>query len=337
MIHKADSLTSGQIPWINMGRGFCMVLVYFFHSEICCRGNYEYSYFFIPFFLPFFFFISGYLMLVPGCRINVRHKLRSIFSKLLWPYFVFTSLIWFPKMMMHRVDEGISSYLVEVFGGTASWFVAALIVAELLIICISLVTKKIRLYLFFGVVAFMLALIINKYQPSPRPWYYKSGMMGVLFMSLGGWYRSYQYKLEHLVKWKYCILSFALYFTVMLIDYHNFQYTSFMSIVYYGCVPLGILENLAGICFVLLLVRVAPPLSSIQYIGKYSLSFYFLSGACPFFAEFIFSRMAVGESSLSPLFVTLIALIMAYAITIAINTYCPVMLNLFAKAKAGKV
>ena len=321
-----------QIPWINTGRAVCMILVYFFHSEFCCKNNLGYSYFFSPFFLSFFFFISGYLMLVPGQRINVKHKLRSILSKMVWPYFVFTSLIWFPKMIRHGMDTDISSYFTDVFGGTASWFVAALIVAELIIILASSVIKDTRWYLLLGIVTFTSALVINKYFPSPQPWYYKSGMMGIFFMSIGGWYRFYQDKLEWLVKWRYCILAFAAYMAIMLFDYHTFRYTPSIGIVRYESIPLGLLENLTGICFILLLVRLMPLWPPVNYIGKYSLPFYFLSGACPFFAAAIFYKVATTDSYLATFIIALIALAIAYAATLVINRFCPIMLNLYYRS-----
>ena len=99
-----------QISWINIGRAICMCCVYFYHSENSGMENLEYSYFFRPFFLEFFFFISGYLMLIPGKRLDIKHKLNSILSKMIWPYFVFTTIIWVPKMIKHGRDIDFERY-----------------------------------------------------------------------------------------------------------------------------------------------------------------------------------------------------------------------------------
>lgn len=320
-----------QISWINTGRAICMCCVYFYHSEAFGVENWEYSYFFRPFFLEFFFFISGYLMLVPDKALNVRHKLNSILSKMVWPYWIFTTIIWIPKMIRHGRDIDVASYFVDVFGGTASWFIAALIVAELIILLVSYIIKDTRQYLILGVLTFVAAIVLNKYFPEPQPWYYKSGMMGILFMAMGGCYRYYQNRLEYFFTWKNCMLAFFIYLIIMLADYNTFRYTPSTCAVSYECIPLGLIENIVGICFVLLLVRKIPSCSWFDYIGKNSLPFYFLSGACPTLAVALFKRIMPEAGYLTTFIVAFIAIAMAYMATFIIERYFPIMLNVLYK------
>lgn len=326
-----------QISWINIGRAICMCCVYFYHSENSGMENLEYSYFFRPFFLEFFFFISGYLMLIPGKRLDIKHKLNSILSKMIWPYFVFTTIIWVPKMIKHGRDIDIASYFVDVFGGTASWFIAALIVAELMILLLSCFLKDTRQYLIVGILTFAAAMVLKIYFPEPQPWYYKSGMMGILFMSIGGCYRYYQDKLEHFFTWRNCIVAFCVYSAITLADYNTFRYTPSTCEVSYKCIPLGLIENITGICFMLLLVKKMPSCSWFDYIGKNSLPFYFLSGACPTFASLFFKKiMPEAGYLMATSVVALMAIIMAYISTFIIEQYFPIMLNVLYKREKRK-
>lgn len=106
-------------------------------------------------------------MLIPGKRLDIKHKLNSILSKMIWPYFVFTTIIWVPKMIKHGRDIDIASYFVDVFGGTASWFIAALIVAELMILLLSCFLKDTRQYLIVGILTFAAAMVLKIYFPEP--------------------------------------------------------------------------------------------------------------------------------------------------------------------------
>ena len=83
-----------------------------------------------------FFFISGYLFYHPEKPFSLRHKLVSVAKGMVVPYFLFTTVIAFPKALVHD-DTSLSDTLSLILTGHASWFIAALITAEL-IFCLLL-------------------------------------------------------------------------------------------------------------------------------------------------------------------------------------------------------
>lgn len=79
-----------------------------------------------------FFILSGYLMYKPQQQFCIAHKMKSIGKSLLMPYFIFTSLLALPKAIVHGASIDILNIFQSIIMGKASWFVAALIVAEIL-------------------------------------------------------------------------------------------------------------------------------------------------------------------------------------------------------------
>ena len=75
-----------------------------------------------------FFFISGYLTKVE--TFDFKKTMTSIVKKLLFPYFLFSSIIFIPKHLIHGTEISLPVMLYEILGGFSSWFVAALAVTR---------------------------------------------------------------------------------------------------------------------------------------------------------------------------------------------------------------
>ena len=115
--------------WVDALRGFCMVAILLDHTEIYFTGTNIIDYrHYVSNVLVVFFFLSGYLFYRDE-SFSLRKKLVSIVRSLLVPYFIFTTIIAIPKALVHGMDIGTT--LLTVVTGQASWFVAALIVAEI--------------------------------------------------------------------------------------------------------------------------------------------------------------------------------------------------------------
>ena len=74
--------------------------------------------------------------------INVKEKIYSIGRSLLIPYLIFTSVIAFPKALAHGNFNGIGAIVLDILQGYASWFIAALIVAEIFFTILLKVCSK---------------------------------------------------------------------------------------------------------------------------------------------------------------------------------------------------
>lgn len=151
--------------------------------------------------------------------------------------------------------------------------------------------------------------------------------MAVLFMTLGGLYRYYEEDLSKFFSWKYCMCVFCVYITVRMIDYFTYHYTPSISEVLYDSILLGLFENLSGITFMLLLVQLLPTRPWFDYIGKYSLCFYFLSGGCPTIVGMIFRRFFPNTHYAITILVALISIFIAYVATKFIEKKAPFMLD----------
>lgn len=310
-----------------------MLCVYWYHSEYYYFGideGYALSYIAYPFYMTFFFFISGYLFFPtrPLTNADLLKKAKSLLTKLLWPYFVFTSLIWLPKALQHGNEVNLAAYVTDVFGGTASWFIAALIVAELILIALSYWIKDVRALLPIGIIMFAAALAINQHCPGVHPWYYCSGMMAVLFMTLGGIYRKYEDTLKGRISKGLCALLALLYLAVRTADAFTLHQTSSIGGVNYDYPLLNFLEEGLGIAAILTLVQLIRLPEWLSYIGKQSLPFYFMSGACPTLVSALFHRIVPAPNYGITLVVITLSLTIAYAATILIERYLPFMLKL---------
>ena len=115
--------------WIDLLRGFCMVAILLDHTEIYYTGDNIIGYnYYVANVLVAFFFLSGYLF-YKDTPFSLQLKLKAIARYLLLPYFIFTTFIAIPKALAHGFD--IPETLFSVLTGQASWFIAALIVAEI--------------------------------------------------------------------------------------------------------------------------------------------------------------------------------------------------------------
>ena len=115
--------------WIDLLRGFCMVAILLDHTEIYYTGDNIIGYnYYVANVLVAFFFLSGYLF-YKDTPFLLQQKFKAIAQYLLLPYVIFTTFIAIPKAFAHGFD--ISETLLSVITGQASWFIAALIVAEI--------------------------------------------------------------------------------------------------------------------------------------------------------------------------------------------------------------
>ena len=117
--------------WIDMLRGFCMLFILLDHTEIYYTGGNLIPYdWYVSNVLMVFFFLSGYLMYKQQ-GFSLKHKLTSIGHSLLLPYLLFTAVLALPKAFVHGWSIDWKSVLLPILTGRASWFIATLIVSEI--------------------------------------------------------------------------------------------------------------------------------------------------------------------------------------------------------------
>ena len=127
--------------WIDLLRGFCMMSILWFHTEMYYVGYDKTPYtFYVGDVLAVFFIISGYLLYKPT-SIDFNKRIHSIFRYIVLPYFIFTTFIAIGKYFFYQ-DRSISLLIIDVLSGHASWFITALIISQLIFLLFLRITKE---------------------------------------------------------------------------------------------------------------------------------------------------------------------------------------------------
>ena len=264
-----------------------MLAILWFHTEMYYVGNDVTPYaLYVGDVLAVFFFISGYLF-YQDHPICVRNKLYAIFRRLVIPYFVFTALLALPKAYAHQSFEGFGSIVINILSGNASWFISALIVAELLFVA--------ALYFFQGRKLLLLALAILMLAFSAwvgnahSPWHYEQNLwhlneatLGFFLMTVGYFFHCYEGAIN-----RYLHNRIGLTFLVVLCVVSKYIILRTNAQLVFG--PIIVSNNLLFVADLLLVIlllvelfRRLPKNAFIEWVGRHSIVYYFLAGAVPF-------------------------------------------------------
>lgn len=277
-----------------------MIAILFFHTEAYYTGTDIIPYsLFVENALCIFFFISGYLFYRPDGRIDVRHKLHSIFRGLVMPYFIFTFIISVPKALVH--GSSIASAFIDILAGRASWFVSALIVAELLFLALLRLGKGRELVMAAGsALSFVLCIItITFVSDDFCVWNIDNAFLSLPLLYFGWSFHRHEYSFERInsplvsvflllaiivLKAYECLNNLSMCVEPIRIDNwlvfiaDAFVSTLLMVILSKGFVPAVRRNWLTGI---------------IEWTGSHSLVYYFFCGAVPFVVSAFLNRCGV--------------------------------------------
>lgn len=275
--------------WIDNLRGVCMLAILLDHTEVYYSGANIINYnVYVTDALYLFFFLSGYLMYKQKIDINVKEKLCSIGRSLLIPYLIFTSVIAFPKALAHGNFNGIGAIALDILQGYASWFIAALIVAEIFFtILLKVCSKKILL---MGGICLIVATF-SQFFPHKESFYIFQidNALFVMPILFGGYI---YHKYEDFMPQKWIYTATALFFLACVkiyVHYYDIKMSiGLLEISNYG---VFILNAFLG-CFAFAeLFKKLPHCSPIEWIGKHSLVYYFFCGSIPFIVGKLFNYL----------------------------------------------
>ena len=273
-----NSLTE-RIGWIDLMRGFCMLLILWFHTEMYYAGSDLLSYhLYVCNALTAFFFLSGYLFYSEKA-FSLRRKLRSVLRGIIVPYFLFTSILAVPKALVSHLNIG--DVIVDILTGQASWFVAALAVAEVLFSLVLWVNNR-WLFHIMPVMALTGALLLNnnEWVMSHNYWYYQSALIALVFIYLG-----YQYhRFEKSFQLFYRPLSLFLILIVFILLKIYVHEQGLQQLVAPVIISNFLVFLSDTVCFILLSIGLFQRLtifSCLQWVGRHSLVYYFFCGAVP--------------------------------------------------------
>ena len=288
---------SSRIHWIDSLRGFSMILILWFHTEVYYAGQDIIPYhYYVQNALATFFFISGYLFFTEK-NFSPLKKLKSLFRYIVWPYFFFTTLLVLPKAIGHGDSITIDLFF-DIICGYASWFIAALIVAQILMILfLWLYGKHIILLAITAFITVIIACLIgNRAHPTAfffekDYWFFNEGLFAFSIMTLGYFYHRYENKINY--NFKFSISNSQFIKTLLLILL--FVLIKVIENKYYAQLVMGplivthehifIIDILIGLMLVLYIFKnnslPYKIIHLIRWTGKHSLIYYFFCGAVP--------------------------------------------------------
>lgn len=282
-------LSDQRKRWIDCLRGFCMMAILLFHTEIYYTGTSIIGYnLYVSDALYLFFMLSGYLLYKNAGIIDTKYKLKSVLRNLLWPYFIFTSVMAVPKALAHgeRVDN-VWVLVQNVVTGQASWFIAALIVAEILfVITLRLCRGNLFALGSVCVLSFCCSALLALNGGLVTFWQFGNALQAMLFLFLGYVYHRYEHKL--MVGVLPTIIACVMLFSLKCYVYKQ---DLFMTIW-----PIGISNYAVFLINVIVggfalfnLFRLLPPCRFLEWTGRHSIVYYFLCGGVPMFVGAAFS------------------------------------------------
>lgn len=290
------SIDMKRIAWIDFLRGLCMIAILLDHTELYYAGVNIIDYgAYVENALCIFFFISGYLFFGKN---DYRHKLYSILRCLLLPYFVFTLIIAVPKAVVHGYP--ITDGLVEILTGEASWFVSALIVAELLFLGILRLSRnKEGIMIVCSAVSFVCCLLLLRLGNSTDSfiyyWNIDNALMAVPLLYLGWTYHKHERIFSKLNGISFTV--FILLIVVIVKDYeYNYSISMLVEPIAVGnwlifaidiatttLLMINLSKGLKSVCSSVLM-------RAIECTGKRSLIYYFFCGAVPLTVSSVFDK-----------------------------------------------
>lgn len=318
-----------DIVWVNTVRAFGIFLVYLYHCEFYFGVNtYQMSKWYIPFFMAIFFFVSGYLFFFPNKIINIKAKLKSLLNKQLWPYFVFCSIIYIPKILFRGGTLSFGEFASEVLTGSASWFIAALIVLQIIVL---IFWNIIRSPIAWGGVSLILSIMMMFFdnEGGQSFWYWKSSVAALPFFALGGIFHYYEEYLMKYINFFSGLLFLILYIIILVF------FDAYVNIGQAVCNQyiLGLVNSILGTLAVISLFYRMPKTQIYTFIGQNTLPFYFVSGGCPLVVTSLAKKYIEIQTPLINIVFALSSLLLAVFITLIIKNNFKFMLDFSVIAK----
>lgn len=321
-----------RIEWIDMLKGWGMLLVMFAHAPL---PN-ELRAYIYTFHLPLFFFISGYLFNIKKYNNSIKELLNSKFKSLLVPYSIFSFvnyLFWitFRKFANHG-SSNILKPLVGIFVGIRGtewtlsngtlWFVLALFVAEIILYYVVEKMKTNKLIFISLIIFSIIGYLYNKFVGIRLLWSIDVSLTAVVFLGMG--YLSKTLDIINKINMKYMSLFFVLNLVSGLA---NEEVNMFAGI--YGNYFLFYIASISGIFYTILLIKKLPIIKLFNYVGNNSFVFLALHQYMIFSVLKKISSKIIGDSQtelvmmLNAIVFIIITLVVLYPVVYLTNEFFP--------------
>lgn len=328
MAEQRKSHISQRLAWIDLLRGFSMIAILWFHTEVYFTGQPMTPYeMYVGDVLAVFFFLSGYLMY--GRTLDIKRRINSIFSRFLVPYFVFTTIIAVSKAILVHDNTSWKDIIISIISGHASWFIAALILSQLLFMLFLWITNEKMLWLsIIAACCLILSYFVgNAFEPYPlyyaqNLWHLNEALLACFILFTGYLYRKYETRFNNIS----ILLSLLIVFILIKIFIIHTNAQLILGPIIVSNYSLFIADLLCGVLLMAGIFKQLPSVRLIEWTGSHSLVYYFICGAVPFIVSRLFHKTTLPiQSYLSVLVVFCVVYIVSTLLTKVIYMLWPTL------------
>ncbi len=269
---------------------------------------------------------------------GVKRDFSNIFFRIVIPTILFSSLLYLPKTIFHSSGIVFSQYLFDVWGGISFWFTSALTVAEIsLLLFFLFIPRNIWVYTILTFLVFVIGIHFSNSNTNMSaaayfPWFYRTGLIYTFIMVLGGIYQRFEQSIDKHIRFITPTLFIA-YIAIIRTTWNG----SFKMLGVGGrCDLPGFFILLCGILFIVYATKKLQSYSLLNFIGKNSLIFYFLSGCLPAAFGSIIGKLCPNGSYSVVILVTLFSAASACGVTWFIARFMPFLTDFRLLRDNGK-
>ena len=298
-----------------------MILILVFHTEIYYK-EYDVTpyYIYTTNAIILFYFISGYLF-YQNNTFQWQKRIVNIGRSLLIPYFIFTTLIAAPKLLIRQMDIDWTEIAYNILTGRASWFIAALIIGELIFTALLVITRGKNLWLSVAAaMGFIIYYIIPFNQHNY--WQWQDALLTVTFMYFGYVFNQYKERFNTINR---PLLSLFLLLALIFIKVYEYDVDLPMRNIAIENVPLFLADSIVWLLLVTTLIKYIPRIRMIEWTGQHCIVYYFLAGGSPLIVSMVFNRIGFAYEGYLYRYIlaTLFVYLMATGLTWLIYKYVP--------------
>lgn len=334
-----------RVDWIDMAKGFTMILVMLGHAPFPHAFKVE----IYTFHIPLFFVLSGYLFSFSKYN-NLQILLKRKFKSLIIPYLSFSFINYFFWVIIFRELNGqqdislfkplLGTFLAErgrewsPHNGTM-WFVACLFVSEIVFFLIvkssKINYKKILTCLIISsVLGYCYSIITVK----SLPWNVDASLTAIVFYGLGHYMKRMESNLAGYIKVKYVFVFLIINVLSGFLNYKSSTQIIDIFSNQYGNYFLFYLSSISGIIAVFIFIRLLPKINILTYIGRNSIVFLAFHQFILFRSiSKLLEKINIYDSgnmfvlTLQGIFYTLVSSVVLIPIIYVINNYFPFILG----------
>ena len=310
-----------RVGWIDFLRGISMILILVFHTEMYYK-EYDVTpyYIYTTNAIILFYFISGYLF-YQNNTFQWQKRIVNIGRSLLIPYFIFTTLIAAPKLLIRQMDIDWTEIAYNILTGRASWFIAALIIGELIFTALLVITRGKNLWLSVAAaMGFIIYYIIPFNQHNY--WQWQDALLTVTFMYSGYVFNQYKERFNTINR---PLLSLFLLLVLIIIKVYEYDVDLPMRNIAIENVPLFLADSIVWLLLVISIIKYIPRIRMIEWTGQHCIVYYFLAGGSPLIVSMVFNRIGFAYEGYLYRYIlaTLLVYLMATGLTWLIYKYVP--------------